>query len=195
MKTLQAPDESEEVINFDKSLKVYYTFLTLFLFLVLNLDICMTKCWVVCLSGVFVGAQRAGFAASLCRWLLLVRVLTDRREENVGVLNDCYSGLSCRSFSQLPPVYDSRAVENTREYICRAMVTVVDHLGNISANLDIRLTSFDRFAEAELRIHSLKQVSSVHYSRLNTRSGSELIFSLFFCSYRNFYHVKIMLAS
>ncbi|KAI4376610.1 hypothetical protein MLD38_014352 [Melastoma candidum] len=54
------------------------------------------------------------------------------------------------------------AAENTREYICRAIVTVVDHLSHVSANLDFQVTSFSKFTEAELRMDSLKQVRSGH---------------------------------
>ncbi|OWM89890.1 probable protein ABIL5 [Punica granatum] len=48
-------------------------------------------------------------------------------------------------------------VDNTKEYICRAMVTVVDHLGNVSSNLASRLSEASSFTDAELRINSLKQ--------------------------------------
>ncbi|MED6110054.1 hypothetical protein PIB30_039319 [Stylosanthes scabra] len=48
-------------------------------------------------------------------------------------------------------------VENTKEYICRAVVTVVDHLGNVSANLDGLISQTNAFSDAELRIQCLKQ--------------------------------------
>ncbi|XP_072093619.1 probable protein ABIL5 isoform X1 [Arachis hypogaea] len=48
-------------------------------------------------------------------------------------------------------------VENTKEYICRAVVTVVDHLGNVSANLDALISQTNAFSDAELRIQCLKQ--------------------------------------
>ncbi|KAE8736104.1 hypothetical protein F3Y22_tig00000170pilonHSYRG00038 [Hibiscus syriacus] len=48
-------------------------------------------------------------------------------------------------------------VENTREYICKAVVTVVDHLGNVSANLNHSISETDSFSEAELRINCLQQ--------------------------------------
>ncbi|XP_059634958.1 probable protein ABIL5 [Cornus florida] len=48
-------------------------------------------------------------------------------------------------------------VENTKEYICRAMVTVVDHLGNVSANLDHGLSKNDVATQTELRMDCLKQ--------------------------------------
>lgn len=48
-------------------------------------------------------------------------------------------------------------VENTKEYLCRAVVTVVDHLGSVSANLECRLSQTNAFSETELRIDSLKQ--------------------------------------
>uniref|UniRef100_A0A2N9IUW9 Protein ABIL5 n=1 Tax=Fagus sylvatica TaxID=28930 RepID=A0A2N9IUW9_FAGSY len=51
------------------------------------------------------------------------------------------------------------AMENTKEYICRAVVTVVDHLGSASANLDCRISQTNAFSEAEFRINCLKQVS------------------------------------
>ncbi|XP_031258689.1 probable protein ABIL5 [Pistacia vera] len=49
------------------------------------------------------------------------------------------------------------AVENTKEYICRALVTVVDHLGSVSSNLEHCISDTNDFAEAELRISTLKQ--------------------------------------
>ncbi|XP_028774012.1 protein ABIL2-like [Neltuma alba] len=48
-------------------------------------------------------------------------------------------------------------LENTKEYLCGAMVTVVDHLGNVSANLDSLISQTSAFSEAELRISCLKQ--------------------------------------
>lgn len=53
---------------------------------------------------------------------------------------------------------DKRAVvENTKEYISRAVVTVVDHLGSVSANLECRLLVTNSVSETELRIDNLKQ--------------------------------------
>ncbi|XP_054782300.1 probable protein ABIL5 isoform X2 [Prosopis cineraria] len=51
----------------------------------------------------------------------------------------------------------THVVENTKEYLCRAVVTVIDHLGNVSANLECLISQTDAFSEAELRINSLKQ--------------------------------------
>ncbi|KAG5009328.1 hypothetical protein JHK87_017843 [Glycine soja] len=48
-------------------------------------------------------------------------------------------------------------LENTKEYICRVMVTVVDHLGNVSANLDGLISQTNAFSEAESKIQCLKQ--------------------------------------
>ncbi|KAK8550267.1 hypothetical protein V6N13_118787 [Hibiscus sabdariffa] len=48
-------------------------------------------------------------------------------------------------------------VENTKEYICKAVVTFVDHLGNVSANLNHSISQTDSFSEAELRINCLQQ--------------------------------------
>lgn len=53
---------------------------------------------------------------------------------------------------------NSSVVENTKEYLCRAVVTVVDHLGSVSANLECRISKTNSFSDAELRIDSLKQV-------------------------------------
>lgn len=57
--------------------------------------------------------------------------------------------------------YFCSVMENTKEYICRAVVTVVDHLGSASANLDCRISQTNAFSEAEFRINCLKQVSSI----------------------------------
>ncbi|XP_021641399.2 probable protein ABIL5 isoform X2 [Hevea brasiliensis] len=50
-----------------------------------------------------------------------------------------------------------RVVESTKDYICRAVVAVVDHLGCVSANLDNSISKNNEFSEAELRINSLNQ--------------------------------------
>ncbi|CAL0332523.1 unnamed protein product [Lupinus luteus] len=47
-------------------------------------------------------------------------------------------------------------MENTKEYICRALVTVVDHLGNVSAKLEALISQTNAFSEAESRIQCLK---------------------------------------
>jgi hypothetical protein len=52
-------------------------------------------------------------------------------------------------------------MENTKEYICRAMVTVVDHLGNVSSNLEGLISHTNAFSDAEIRIQCLKQVSAI----------------------------------
>ncbi|XWS26836.1 hypothetical protein CRYUN_Cryun26dG0064200 [Craigia yunnanensis] len=53
---------------------------------------------------------------------------------------------------------DKKAVvENTKEYICKAFVTFVDHLGTVSANLNHCICKTNAFSEAELRINCLKQ--------------------------------------
>ncbi|KAK7319985.1 hypothetical protein RJT34_04714 [Clitoria ternatea] len=61
----------------------------------------------------------------------------------------------------------SEVVENTKEYICKTMVTVVDHLGNVSANLGGLISQTNAFSEAELRIQCLQQRlgSCEHYGR------------------------------
>ncbi|CAB4288517.1 unnamed protein product [Prunus armeniaca] len=48
-------------------------------------------------------------------------------------------------------------MENTKEYVCRAVVTVVDHLGCVSANLNSLISETNAFSETELRIDCLKQ--------------------------------------
>lgn len=50
-------------------------------------------------------------------------------------------------------------VENTKKYICKAMVTVVDHLGSASANLDNLIEGGVDSSPTDLRIDTLKQVS------------------------------------
>lgn len=50
-------------------------------------------------------------------------------------------------------------VDDTKEYICKSMVTVIDHLGNVSSNLDDLISHTNAFSEAELRIQCLQQVS------------------------------------
>ncbi|XP_011043497.1 PREDICTED: probable protein ABIL5 isoform X2 [Populus euphratica] len=48
-------------------------------------------------------------------------------------------------------------LESTKEYLCRAVVAVVDHLGCVSANLNNSISNNCAFSEAELRINCLKQ--------------------------------------
>ncbi|KAJ9551148.1 hypothetical protein OSB04_015193 [Centaurea solstitialis] len=48
-------------------------------------------------------------------------------------------------------------VENTKEYVCRAVVTVVDHLGSASANLDHHISETETILQTEVRIDFLKQ--------------------------------------
>ncbi|XP_077211672.1 putative protein ABIL5 isoform X2 [Tasmannia lanceolata] len=48
-------------------------------------------------------------------------------------------------------------MENTKEYICKSMVTVVDHLGTVSTNLDCLLNGGVQVSQTELRIHYLKE--------------------------------------
>lgn len=52
-------------------------------------------------------------------------------------------------------------VDSTKEYICRAIVTVVDHLGSVSANLDHCIADTDAITDADLRINSIKHVSLI----------------------------------
>lgn len=69
-------------------------------------------------------------------------------------------------------------LDNTREYLCQAVVTVVDHLGSVSANLDCCIQKSDRVTEAERRINCLKQVSNTKAKSL--RLDSEKFTTFFF---------------
>ncbi|KAI3701456.1 hypothetical protein L6452_26548 [Arctium lappa] len=48
-------------------------------------------------------------------------------------------------------------VGNTKEYVCRAVVSMVDHLGSVSANLDHHISETDTILQTEVRIDFLKQ--------------------------------------
>ncbi|KAL5572641.1 hypothetical protein UlMin_022238 [Ulmus minor] len=48
-------------------------------------------------------------------------------------------------------------VDSTKEYICRAVITVVDHLGCVSDNLNSLISENKAFSDTELRINILKQ--------------------------------------
>uniref|UniRef100_A0A7N0U192 Protein ABIL5 n=1 Tax=Kalanchoe fedtschenkoi TaxID=63787 RepID=A0A7N0U192_KALFE len=48
-------------------------------------------------------------------------------------------------------------VENTKKYICRAVITVVDHLGSASANFDEIMSRDQTVPEAEPRLDCLSQ--------------------------------------
>ncbi|XP_038879555.1 probable protein ABIL5 isoform X3 [Benincasa hispida] len=54
-------------------------------------------------------------------------------------------------------IYNCRVLENTKEYVCRAMVTVVDHLGNVTSNLESCISQTNAFNEVELRLNCLNQ--------------------------------------
>ncbi|RZC90611.1 hypothetical protein C5167_029744 [Papaver somniferum] len=66
-------------------------------------------------------------------------------------------------------------MENTKEYICKAIVTVVDHLGSVSANLNRRISeSSEDLGNDYLRMHCLKQrlLTCTHYSQNLTLSDT-----------------------
>ena len=42
-------------------------------------------------------------------------------------------------------------MENPKEYICREVDIVVDHVGNVSASLDGLISQTNAFSDAELR--------------------------------------------
>lgn len=48
-------------------------------------------------------------------------------------------------------------MESTKEYICRAVITFIDHLGTVSSNLDSFICKNNTVPEAEIRIDCLKQ--------------------------------------
>ncbi|XP_057545660.1 protein ABIL1-like isoform X2 [Amaranthus tricolor] len=48
-------------------------------------------------------------------------------------------------------------LHNTKEYLCRSVVTIVDHLGSVSASLDCCIQTSSRAHELETRINCLKQ--------------------------------------
>ncbi|KAJ8768763.1 hypothetical protein K2173_023667 [Erythroxylum novogranatense] len=48
-------------------------------------------------------------------------------------------------------------LETTKEYICRAVVTVVDHVGCVSSNLNSSISKTNAFSDAEHSINCLKQ--------------------------------------
>lgn len=65
--------------------------------------------------------------------------------------------------AKMIPVSNCRVVENTKEYVCRAMVTVVDHLGNVTSNLESCISQTNAFNEVELRLNCLNQVCSLWF--------------------------------
>lgn len=54
-----------------------------------------------------------------------------------------------------------RTMENTKEYICRALVTFVDHLGSVSANLEDQLLNIKQVQDTEARVNCLQQVGNL----------------------------------
>ncbi|XP_057764589.1 probable protein ABIL3 isoform X2 [Salvia miltiorrhiza] len=51
----------------------------------------------------------------------------------------------------------TQILETTKEYVSRAVVVVVDHLGTISANLECCISKTDSLSQTEGKIESLKQ--------------------------------------
>ncbi|XP_062090809.1 probable protein ABIL5 isoform X2 [Humulus lupulus] len=71
-------------------------------------------------------------------------------------------------------------LENTKEYVCRAVVTLVDHFGCVSENISGLISNSNECSEAELRIDSLKQrfllsQQFVHNLALSTLQLREII--------------------
>ncbi|KAL6331292.1 hypothetical protein AAG906_009720 [Vitis piasezkii] len=85
----------------------------------------------------------------------------DRFHESLQELRQLRSQLhkaaDCCETTFLNTKQNKVLVENTKEYICRAVVTVVDHLGCVSNNLDYLLFKNNSSSEIELRIGCLKQ--------------------------------------
>ncbi|KAL5555398.1 hypothetical protein UlMin_037634 [Ulmus minor] len=61
-------------------------------------------------------------------------------------------------------------VDNTKEYICKAMITVVDHLGCVSDNLNSLIYENKAFSDAELQINILKQTTVLKLIRLRVKT-------------------------
>ncbi|KAG9456146.1 hypothetical protein H6P81_000654 [Aristolochia fimbriata] len=72
-------------------------------------------------------------------------------------------------------------IEDTKEYICRAMVTVVDHLGNVSANIECLLGGTCPVSDTQFRLHCLDQklLTCRQYTEMvdigNMRSSNALL--------------------
>ncbi|GAB2292278.1 hypothetical protein Dimus_026527 [Dionaea muscipula] len=69
-------------------------------------------------------------------------------------------------------------VNTTKEYICRAVVTIVDHLGTVSCNLDNRFKDCNNVSEIELRITCLKQKLLSHEYCNQNLSLAEVCWSM-----------------
>ncbi|CAL5400267.1 unnamed protein product [Camellia sinensis] len=61
------------------------------------------------------------------------------------------------SFINAESVHKNMVMENTKEYLSKAVVTVVDHLGSVAANLDYQISQDNSVSETEFRINGLKQ--------------------------------------
>ncbi|KAF9617992.1 hypothetical protein IFM89_039307 [Coptis chinensis] len=79
-------------------------------------------------------------------------------------LKDLSSQLHCAAnyceMSFLKSTEKKMVLENTKEYICRALVTVVDHLGSVSANLEGQFLANKQFSDTECRMSCLQQVAT-----------------------------------
>ncbi|KAK9142628.1 hypothetical protein Syun_012028 [Stephania yunnanensis] len=74
-----------------------------------------------------------------------------------GLRSQLYFAADYYKSSFLKAKQRTMVMENTKEYICRAMVTVVDHLGSVYTNLEYRLHEPNIFSDTPLRIDCLKQ--------------------------------------
>lgn len=67
-----------------------------------------------------------------------------------------YAATYCED-SYLKSEGKKKTMDNTKEYICRALVTFVDHLGSVSANLEDQLPNTKQFEDTEARVNCLHQ--------------------------------------
>lgn len=50
-----------------------------------------------------------------------------------------------------------RLLESTKSYVCEVIVTVVDHLGTVSSNIEQRFNTYNNASRTEQRINCLRQ--------------------------------------
>ncbi|KAK9102702.1 hypothetical protein Sjap_019956 [Stephania japonica] len=68
-------------------------------------------------------------------------------QELKGLQSQLYFAADYYKSSYLKAKQRTKVMENTKEYICRAMVTVVDHLGSVYTNLEYLLQEPNIFSD------------------------------------------------
>ncbi|THF94956.1 hypothetical protein TEA_010836 [Camellia sinensis var. sinensis] len=85
------------------------------------------------------------------------------------------------SFINAESVHKNMVMENTKEYLSKAVVTVVDHLGSVAANLDYQISQDNSVSETE---KSVTQVAAKTISLNEFEAEEEAPLFLYTCDHK-----------